>query len=72
MKKEEPDPEVLKLKQELAAMKEEIRAQGQAKRSAKEERTAMPVEPTATQETVTEIVSFMRGMAHRLDTLEKK
>ena len=70
--KEEPDPEVAKLKKELEEVKQEFRALGQAKRTAKEERTAMPVESAATQETLTEIVSFVRSMASRLDSLEAK
>ena len=70
--KEEHDQEMAKLKQELQEMKQELRAQSQTKRGAKEENTAMPVEPAATNETLTEIVSFVRSMASRLDSLEAK
>ena len=69
--KEEPNQEMEKLKEELASIKQEIRAKGQSKRIA-QDAEAMPVETQGTQEALTEIVSFMRGMAHRIDQLEKK
>ena len=70
--KEEQDLELARLKQELNEMKQELRAQSQVKRGAKEETAAMPVEPAASSETLTEIVSFCRSMATRLDSLEAK